>query len=34
MEFHALAFEPREVIGKFDDGMISFDGGGLLLRGP
>ena len=30
MEFHA--FGRREVIGKFDGGLISSDGGGLLLR--
>ena len=30
MEFHAL--EQRDVIGKFDGGPISSDGGGVLLR--
>lgn len=30
MEFHA--FGRRDVVGKFDGGMISTDGGGLLLR--
>ena len=30
MEFHAL--EQRDVIGKFDGGPISSDGGGMLLR--
>ena len=30
LEFHA--FGRREVIGKFNGGLISSDGGGLLLR--
>ena len=30
LEFHAL--KRRQVIGKFDSGEISSDGGGVLLR--
>ena len=30
LEFHAL--ERREVVGRFDGGWITSDGGGVLLR--
>jgi hypothetical protein len=32
LEFHALAFGRRDVVGRFDGGRITSDGGGVLLR--